>query len=109
LQHSCSLSGDQPIDQNDLTIREFKRIMNVWIVQIDLPKSCNPVFHGRLSKATKGVMVSDMVLERQLSAGKLGHTATSGSPTAAKPLVIAFGKSVATSSSPTFAACDATL
>ena len=53
-------------------------------------------------------MVSDVFLNATSVPGSR-QTATFGSPTAAKPRVIDFAKSVTTSLSPTFAGRDATL
>jgi predicted protein tyrosine phosphatase len=53
LQHSCFLSGEQVREHDNRAAREFKSIMmDVRIVEIDLPKSRNFVIHARLSRWT---------------------------------------------------------
>jgi hypothetical protein len=44
--------------------------MNVGIVHINLPKPCDPVIHTCLSEYSQGAVVLDVVLKRQLRAGK---------------------------------------
>jgi hypothetical protein len=71
LQHNSGLAGDQPSDLHNLAVRKFKRVvMNVRIVHINLPKSCDPVIYTRLSEQAQGAVVLDVIVKHQLRAGK---------------------------------------
>ena len=71
MQHDRLLTGDQVRNHDNLAARKFKRIMmGVRIVWLDLPKSRNFVVHARFSGVTQGVVILDVVLERQLGTGE---------------------------------------
>ena len=44
--------------------------MNVRIVHVNLPKPCDLVIHTCLSEYSQGAVVLDVILKRQLRAGK---------------------------------------
>ncbi len=54
----------------NLPIEEFQRIvLNVRIVQIDLPKAGDLVIHAGLAKKAEGAVVPNLVVEGQLRSG----------------------------------------
>jgi hypothetical protein len=71
LQHCRGLVGDQPSDLHDPAVRKFKCVvMNVRIVQIDLPKPCDPMTCTRASEEVQEAFVLDVTVKRHLGAGK---------------------------------------
>jgi hypothetical protein len=97
LQYGGALTGDQPRNHHDLSIREFERVVvDVRIVHVDLPESGNLVIHARSAERLKARSYWTFSSKANSVPGSK-QTATSGSLTAAKPLVIDLTKSVATS------------
>src|SRR5262252_6827545 len=71
LQHRGGLAGGQLIDLQNLPIWKFQRIvLNVRIVQIDLPKACDLVIHTGLAKKAEGAFISDIVVEGEFGPGQ---------------------------------------
>src|SRR5690348_5566130 len=71
LQHRSRLACDQLRELENLSIREFQRVvLNVWVIHIDLPKSCDLVVHTSIAKETKRAVVPDFVVKGQLRPGQ---------------------------------------
>jgi hypothetical protein len=65
------LAGDQLGDLQNLPIGEFQRVvLNMRIVEIDLPKAGDPVIHMGLAEEAEGAVVPDIVVEGQLRPGQ---------------------------------------
>ena len=67
LQHGGALAGDQAGDHDNLAAGEFQRIvMDVGIVQIDLPEAGHFVLDPGLPEQAEGTIVLDVMLEGDL-------------------------------------------
>src|SRR5262249_61284073 len=86
LQHRCGLASGQLRDLQNLPIREFQRIvLNVRIVDIDLPKASNLVIHTGLTEKAESAVVPDIVVEGEFRSGQqadrhLGRTVMNYKP-----------------------------
>ena len=83
-------------------------MVDVWIVHVYLPEPCDLVINARSAEQAESALVLDVFVKSQFGALKDADSDV-GFPNWAKPRVIDFTKSVATSLSPTFAGRDATL
>src|SRR5829696_8780378 len=71
LQDRGGLATDQLRDFQNLPIWKFQRIvLNVRIVHIDLPKTCDLVIHTSLAKKAEGALVLDIIVEGQFRSGQ---------------------------------------
>src|SRR5262249_19159050 len=72
LQYRSGLASRQLRELENLPIWEFQRIvLNVRIVDIDLPKAGDLVIHTRLAKKAEGAVVPDLVVvEGQFRSGQ---------------------------------------
>jgi len=71
LQYGRVLTGDQPRDQHDLSVREFERVVvDVRIVHVDLPESGNLVIHARSAERPESALVLDVFVESQFRTRK---------------------------------------
>jgi hypothetical protein len=105
LQDRRALTGDQPRDHDDLAVREFERVVvDVLIMHVDLPES---VSHARPAERAESALVLDGFVKSPFRAWKYTD-GDAGFANGAKPRVIVFTKSVATSLSPTLAGREAT-
>src|SRR4051794_11306958 len=71
LQDGGDLAIDQLRDLQKLAIGKFQRIvLNVRIVHIDLPKTCDLVIHTSLAKKAEGTLVPDIIVEGHFRSGQ---------------------------------------
>jgi hypothetical protein len=112
LQYGCTLARKQPGDQHDLAVGKLQRVvMRKPPLHVDLTETSQALAHESelqtWHQPIKGMFVLDFRFKRELGAGSM-HTATSGSPIAAKPRVPERLNPVDISLSPTTAGRDTT-
>jgi len=71
LQYPSGLASGQLRQLHNLPIWEFHRIvLNVRIVQSDLPKACDLMIHTGIPKKAEGAIVPDVVVKGQFRSGQ---------------------------------------
>jgi hypothetical protein len=71
LQYGRALTGDQPRDHHDLSIREFEGVvMQVPVAHVDLPESGNLMIHARSAEQAESALVLDVFVKSQFRARK---------------------------------------